>query len=816
MQMIDSRVDLISDRGGRFPVWPAWIALAAIVISALVMGILYTDCNPVGDTITHLKFARVLADGHIFINDPVLSIVQEGELRVLYDEVPSGSGLTLRSRKNSFILTGYPQVLAGGKCPNGQFFSFVSIGYPLVLAGLIRFFGMYSGFLVNALFVAGMLTATAWYIYISFSWEGRESSGAWCALVSVTLLLIVVPEYALLWRASRESFHIALLLLSLGLFAIGVRPDRFKFWAVGLSGFLFGYAISTLEVSVILLPVFLAVVIINRIHLGSFKRPVAGMMVFVMCMFTGIIPLLVQNFLTTGVWYKTPQSIPNLAYLFRPVSGRSKGWNLAQFSNVSLWYWRFFISHFTWFGLLLAGVAMIVRRKDSGFWIFFFFPAAVMFLFYSCYQRGHGRYFMRIAVFLTPMVVSGGLVVVSSIKRFTRRLKLKRYLRYERVFQRLQQALAVVFAAGLAFAGIQPILTHATTVVGPTRLSFSEISGLKTALEKIVPPNACILAYPHLYDILYIHVRGYSFPMSDYDKCGRLAARRLKRLVDAGIPVYYVQSPAEDGREKNHLALLKSIFDTTQVGTLALPAPNWVRFFYREGCSVYRIAPLTTRRTSFRVDIEPQQDVLLVLDLGELPEGNHTALIEMEDTWITCGPGGNFLLLSAKEKSEVIEIKITSNSLIPCCPLRARFSPGDSLVASSDLFCLFSDEFADIERKVDISDGITAISGSIKIPNWPDDPDAVMYMEIDLWGACNMERLERQVTFSREGVVLKSKSLPGGDHLHHTLRYKVGPIQNTIDNHTHTGVIKWTLTANVPEGFANSVACKKYTLFFTD
>ncbi|MBN2301121.1 MAG: hypothetical protein JXN60_01260 [Lentisphaerae bacterium] len=231
--------------------------------------------------------------------------------------------------------------------------------------------------------------------------------------------------------------------------------------------------------------------------------------------------MFIQNALTTGIWYKTPQSIAGLTYLrdVIPENTRYTGWTPQNFPAISVRYASLALRKYHWIGLGFAVGAIAGYRKQRNLWLFYIVPALIAFLFYSCYQTVHGRYFLRVDIFLVPLVATGILLLIKIVNDY---LKLRISHNYRTMFRPsqfefLKTMVKIVVAIVLVVGALYPVVRRVQRVVAPNRISMEEATMVKHYIHKTIPRGATVLSYRYLYDFLCADTWIQPFLISKHD-----------------------------------------------------------------------------------------------------------------------------------------------------------------------------------------------------------------------------------------------------------------------------------------------------------
>lgn len=233
------------------------------------------------DPFTYLQFARNLAQGHFYLRGPLA----EG-IAALHEQEALAMGPIWNTNVRG----------------DGQTLFTVAVGYPLFLAALWKGFGLWVCLHVNALLLLALVLLVGWVV-----WEGTDRSPTAAITGGVAALLLVRSEPQTFqqfmdpWR--EPLFYVCILGGVCGVLRF-MRAKRLLPLAV--AGLLMGYACSVKEANV-LYGAWLGVCLLASPAFRTYPRKGLALGCFAGAGLVGLLPLLIQNHLSTGQFYLSLQ-----------------------------------------------------------------------------------------------------------------------------------------------------------------------------------------------------------------------------------------------------------------------------------------------------------------------------------------------------------------------------------------------------------------------------------------------------------------------------------------------------------------------------
>lgn len=488
--------------------WSAALVILFIGLSHIFLSLWETHTgNLPGDTSAYVRYARLLARGHVACDDTLSRITQETRDRALQIVGPVW---------NTSIL------------PDGRTVYTYSPGYPLVLALLYRVGGTWLLLHANFFLLGLSLIALGWLV-----WEGLGRtnlgllSGVAAALIVPRLQLWSFDQLTYPWREPL-SF---LCLLGAAIAAIRFLRKSTYVW-LGLTAIMLGFAASVKEANAIYIPCY-AVLVFVALKSRRLEHSVRAMALAGLFLLLGLAPLLIQNALTTGnalVSLQTLREIGNYGS-----AGRVPGLSPGNCRDTVKFYLLLYSSEpwFSWPLLLLAISGLLFAWR---------FPvgkllAGILALHVALYVQwptADFRYMYLVHFPYAFFMAYGGLTL------------LRAFTGLNKAISRWARPLELIPAVVLAFWPYSP----PAVATSGDRFRYSDAKRIAQGIEDHTATGAIVLMNRSLRDAL----SGYTdIPLIRLKEMARIRADRdiqgaIVDVIQRGTPLYFVDNFDTDPR----------------------------------------------------------------------------------------------------------------------------------------------------------------------------------------------------------------------------------------------------------------------------
>lgn len=564
------------------------VLLALLLIVVAVYGVLNHNAKVHNDEHNHVTFGRNLANGRFFDRSPII--------RMFNDVHPADKTVYVR-------YGGYRMK------KDGKIFSKIEIGCPLLLAIASILFGDEAMFFVNP-FLTVVLTLFVFLMgrELFFAEKYRNSIG----LIAAMLILLLKTHILTFSRAPLRDIPSLTFLVAATYLLIRSMRDSSKVHCgfLALAVFVYGVSCNIRLTNVLMLGPFGLYITFAGFKRVKFKGLLKLVGLAAVCFTVALIPIFIQNYLTSGNIFVPPQS-PEAKGLMPFLPGERKGTGLepSYFARSLPNNLKWFVSVYNpaWIALILAGAALTRRRFELT--TLFAFGPVLFFLFFNMWGKSQGaKYFIFIHPFIA-VLFSYGIIRIASLGC--------------RVLGKVRRPLGNPDWGIIAISILILILTSHRLFGGEkARRVFSIYDAriMKRRIEELVPEGALVLGARYLTTNIDFHTHAYSMNPEQLGGPWGISKRdSIRFLIDRGVPVYIVNN---QGRRNAGWWVIEARehFDVTPIEKLK---SSDIRAHYgdtsgRKWLTLYKIEKWHRKEIALRLPTPEKTDYILTLDMHKL------------------------------------------------------------------------------------------------------------------------------------------------------------------------------------------------------
>ena len=563
------------------------VLLALLLIIVGVYGVLNHSAKLGNDEYNHVTFGRDLANGRFFNRSPMIELFSELH--------PTDKVVYVR--------------YGGYRIKDGKIFSKIEIGCPMLLAIASRLFGDEAMFFVNP-FLMLLLTFFVFLMgrELLFAEKYRNSVG----LIAAMLILLLKTDIRWFSRTPLRDIPSLTFLVAATYLLIRSMRDSSKvhYGFFALAVFVYGISCNMRLTNVLMLGPYGLYIIFAGIKRVRFKGLLRLIGLAAVCFILSLIPIFIQNYLTSGNILVPPQSAEAKG-LIPLLPGERKGTGLDP-SNLlhSLpknLKWFVSVYHPVWIILILAGAALTWKKLEVK--TLFVFGPVLFFLFFNMWGRSQGaKYFIFIHPFIA-VLFSYGIIRIASLGC--------------RLLGKVRRPLGNPDWGIIAIITLILILTsHQLLGREKVKKGFSIYDAriMKRRIEALVPQGALILGARYLTPNIDFYTHAYSMNPEQLSAPWEMTDREsIHFLIDKGVPVYIFNNQGVrnagwwiiEARER---------FDVNPVETMK---SSDIRAHYentsnKKHLTLYKIEKWRHNEIALKLDTPEKTDYILTLDLHKL------------------------------------------------------------------------------------------------------------------------------------------------------------------------------------------------------